>query len=213
MSGPGPLAPDAASPPGGPASAGSSSEGRAPEDRAGARGYALFPTALGTCGVAWGPGGIEGVQLPETDERRTEARLRRRAPGAEPADPPPPVSEAVRAMTALLAGEPVDLTGVALDLGGASDFDRRVYQAVRAIPPGETRTYGQVAEAVGESGAAQAVGRAMGSNPVPIVVPCHRVVGAGNRPVGFSAHGGVDTKLRMLRIEGAAAGGAPTLFD
>ncbi|HYI62554.1 MAG TPA: methylated-DNA--[protein]-cysteine S-methyltransferase [Acidimicrobiales bacterium] len=192
---------------------GPSRDGAGPDDGLAARGYLLFPTDLGTCGVAWGPEGIEAVQLPEADGDRTEARLRLRAPGAAPAPPPPAVVEAVRAMTTLLAGEPVDLTGVAVDLASASDFDRRVYLAVRAIPPGQTRTYGQVAEAVGEPGAAQAVGRAMGTNPVPIVVPCHRVMGAGGRPVGFSAHGGVDTKLRMLRIEGAAAGGPPTLFD
>lgn len=175
-----------------------------------ATGRALFATAIGPCGLAWGPGGIVAVQLPEADEGRTVARLARRCPGAVEADPPPAVAAAIASIRALLDGEPRDLAEVEVDLGALTAFERRVLEHVRTIPPGRTRTYAEVAAAVGEPGGAQAVGRAMGSNPVPIVVPCHRVMGAGGRPVGFSAHGGVETKLRMLRIEGAAA---PTLFD
>jgi methylated-DNA-[protein]-cysteine S-methyltransferase len=120
------------------------------------------------------------------------------------------VRDAIDAMTALLRGEAVDLRDVPLDLGAVPDFARRVYAVAQAIPPGSTRTYGEVAAQVGEPGAARAVGRAMGQNPVPIVVPCHRVVAAGGALGGFSARGGASTKRRMLAIEGALA---PTLFE
>jgi methylated-DNA-[protein]-cysteine S-methyltransferase len=90
------------------------------------------------------------------------------------------------------------------------EFNGRVYEAARAIPPGETLTYGEVAERIGERGAAQAVGKALGGNPFPIVVPCHRVLAADGTLRGFSAPGGIATKRRMLAIEGALA---PALFD
>ncbi|HMJ79339.1 MAG TPA: methylated-DNA--[protein]-cysteine S-methyltransferase [Iamia sp.] len=176
-------------------------------------GFTLLPTAIGTCGVAWRGGVIVVVALPETDDAATERRVRRSVADVERSEPPPAVQSALDGVVALLAGEAVDLSGVAVAVDHASDFTRRVHEVVRAIPPGETRTYGEVAELAGEPGGAQAVGRAMGSNPVPIIVPCHRVVGAGGRPVGFSAPGGVATKQRILRIEGAAAGGQPSLFD
>jgi methylated-DNA-[protein]-cysteine S-methyltransferase len=176
-------------------------------------GFALVPTAIGACGIAWRDDVIVGVALPEQDEAATERRLRRSVPGVERATPPPAVQDVVDRVVALLAGEPVDLADVAVAVEHESDFTRRVHEVVRAIPPGQTLTYGEVAERVGEPGGAQAVGRAMGSNPVPIIVPCHRVVGAGGRPVGFSAPGGVATKQRILRIEGAAAGGQPSLFE
>jgi len=176
-------------------------------------GFTLLPTAIGTCGVAWRGEVIEVVALPEADDAATERRVRRAVTDFERAAPPPAVQDAIDGIVALLAGEPVDLSGVAVTVDHASAFTRRVHEVVRAIPPGETRTYGEVAELAGEPGGAQAVGRAMGSNPVPIIVPCHRVVGAGGRPVGFSAPGGVATKQRILRIEGAAAGGQPSLFE
>ena len=176
-------------------------------------GLTLLPTAIGTCAVAWRGDVIVGVALPEADEAATERHLRRTVPDAGRATPPPVVRAVLDGIVALLAGEPVDLSDVAVDVPLDSDFARRVHEVVRAIPPGETLTYGQVAERVGEPGGAQAVGRVMGSNPVPIIVPCHRVVGSGGRPVGFSAPGGVATKQRILRIEGAAAGGQPSLFE
>ena len=106
-------------------------------------------------------------------------------------------------------GEPDDLVGIALDTAGVPEFNRRVYAVTRTVPPGETTSYGAVAARIGEPGAAQAVGRALGQNPFPIVVPCHRVVAADGRLTGFSAPGGIDTKRRMLEIEGATA---PALF-
>lgn len=176
-------------------------------------GLVLLPTAIGTCGIAWRGDVIVGVALPEADDAATERRLRRTAPDVVPAEPPPAVRAVLDDVVALLGGAPVDLSGVAVAVEHESDFTRRVHHVVRSIPPGETLTYGEVAARVGEPGGAQAVGRAMGSNPVPIIVPCHRVVGSGGRPVGFSAPGGVATKQRILRIEGAAAGGQASLFE
>jgi methylated-DNA-[protein]-cysteine S-methyltransferase len=183
-----------------------------------ARAFTTWQTAIGSFGIAWGEHGIVGVLLPDAREMQTPAYLLRRFPGAVPAPPPSDVARAMTAMTALLDGdEDADarLADVVLDLDGVPAFHRRVYAAVRDIPPGRTQTYGEVAARVGDGagpGAAQAVGQAMASNPFPIVVPCHRVVAANGRPGGFSAAGGVEAKLRMLRIEGAPAGGAPTLF-
>jgi methylated-DNA-[protein]-cysteine S-methyltransferase len=166
-------------------------------------GYTLFDTALGACGIAWGPRGVVAVQLPGADERKL-----RRA-GASRATPPADVQRAIDGIVALLDGAPRDLSTVELDMERVPEFNRRVFAVAREIPPGETLTYGEVAERVGERGAAQAVGQALGRNPFPIVVPCHRVLAAGGGLGGFSAPGGVATKRRMLAIEGA---GAPALF-
>lgn len=177
------------------------------------RGYALFDTAIGRCGVAWSGRGLTAVHLPESDAPgagAAERELRRFAPG--PADPPPPVRAAAARMAALLEGAPDDLADIALDPAGLPEFDLRVYRLARAVPPGSTTTYGEIARLLGAPGAAQAVGRALARNPYPIVVPCHRVLAAGHRMGGFSAGGGTTTKMRMLRIEGAAPGGQESLF-
>ena len=177
-------------------------------------GFALFETAVGLCGVAWSPDGILGVQLPEGDATRTRARLRRRFPQARETEALEPVRSAIGAIQALLSGEPRDLSQVALDWTGVGAFERRVYEVARAIRPGATLTYGEVAARLGETPlAARDVGQALGRNPFPIVVPCHRVVAAGGKSGGFSARGGAATKLKLLRIEGAEAAGPPTLFD
>ena len=171
--------------------------------------FTLFDTAIGRCGIAWGRGGIVAVQLPEADEAALRARIRRAVPDALESPPPAHIRQAIDEIVALLRGEPRDLAGVVLDMERVPEFNRRVYAVARAIVPGETITYGEIAERIGERGAAQAVGRALGRNPFPIVVPCHRVLAAGGGMGGFSARGGVATKRRMLAIEGA---GAPTLF-
>lgn len=178
-------------------------------------GYALFATPLGHCGLAWSARGLTGVQLPEMDEAATRARMRRRFPSVTEAEPPLAVQAAITAITALLEGhpgEPRDLTHLPLDMDGVPPFHQRVYEFVRRIPPGETLTYGEVAQRLDEPGTARAVGQAMGSNPYAPVVPCHRVLGAGAKGVGFSAHGGTQTKLKMLEVEGARFGGRG-LFD
>ena len=174
--------------------------------------FALFGTTIGACAILWGPAGVRGVMLPEPDEARTRARLLRRSPGAAEAEPPPQIRAAIDAMTALLAGEPADLSWIELDMAGMDPFHRRACEAAREIAPGRTVTYGQLAARLGEPGAAQAVGQAMGRNPFPIIVPCHRVLAAGGRTGGFSAPGGARTKLKMLEIEGALAPEALPLF-
>ena len=175
-----------------------------------ADGYALFDTAIGVCAVAWNVRGLAAVQLPEGDEAAARARLRRRFPGAEEAPPPPEAAQAIGLIRRLLEGEAVDLTPIRLDLEGVPAFERSVYQAIRRVPPGTTVTYGDLARELGDATQAQAVGQALGRNPFPIVAPCHRVVAAGGRSGGFSARGGVATKLRLLAIEGSAQ---PGLFD
>ncbi len=176
-------------------------------------GYTLFDTPIGSCGIAWGEGGIVGLQLPEKSERAARERLLRRHADAEEAGPPAEVQRAVEAIVALLSGEARDLSFVGLDLGEIGDFERRVYDVARSIPPGRTLTYGEIAKRIGEPGAARAVGQALGANPFPIVVPCHRVLGADGKVGGFSARGGVETKIRILAIEKARTSDVPALFD
>jgi methylated-DNA-[protein]-cysteine S-methyltransferase len=172
-----------------------------------AGGFALFDTPIGRCGVAWGEHGVAGVQLPEASDRETLARMFNRFPTAAELVPPPEVQVVIDRISALLRGETSDLGTVALDMDGVPEFHRRVYEAARAIPPGKTLSYGDIAKRVGAPGAARAVGQALGRNPFPIVVPCHRVLAAGGKIGGFSAQGGVATKRRMLAIEGARLDG------
>lgn len=178
-----------------------------------ATGYTLFDTAIGPCGIAWGLEGICGVQLPEPSRAAGRARLARRFPEAVEEEPPPAVRSVVDAIRRLVGGETVDLSQVPLDLAGVPDFHRRVYDVALTIQPGETLTYGEIARRIGEPHAAQAVGQALGRNPCPIIVPCHRVLAAGGRTGGFSANGGVETKMRLLSIECARTTAEPTLFD
>jgi len=165
-------------------------------------GFALFETAVGTCGVAWGERGICGVQLPESDAATTRVRLQRRFPGVSEAEPGDDVKAAITAIVALLRGERVSLADVALDMDKVTSFERDVYTAARDIPPGATTTYGEIAKRIGRPDQARDVGVALARNPFAIVVPCHRVVAANGKAGGFSAGGGVDTKLKLLSIEG-----------
>lgn len=169
-------------------------------------GLCLFDTPIGRCGIAWGERGLLATLLPEVSDKLTLARLRRRLPQLQERPPPAPVQAAIAAILALLRGEPRDLREIALDTAGLQDFPLRVYELARAIPPGQTRTYGELATALGDPGAARAVGRALGANPFPIVVPCHRILGAGDWSGGFSAHGGVATKKKLLEIESGGKG-------
>lgn len=175
--------------------------------------YALFDTTIGRCGIAWGPRGVIGVQLPEATFEATRTRLLRLCPSADEIEQPPkPIAHAIEAITGLLRGEKKNLRIIQLDMGRVSAFNARVYDTARAIPAGKTRTYGEIAHAIGERDGARAVGQALSRNPFAIVVPCHRVVGANFRLVGFSATGGIATKLRLLQIEGWRAK-EPGLFD
>ena len=163
--------------------------------------YTLFATPLGQCAIAWNARGICAVQLPEASAAASRARLQRRFPGAPARTPPPGIRRTIKAIVKLLHGEASDLARLSLDYSGVSDFTRSVCEAARAIPAGATRTYGELAVQLGKPGAARAVGGVMARNPFPIIVPCHRVLAAGGRAGGFSAHGGLNTKMRMLRIE------------
>jgi methylated-DNA-[protein]-cysteine S-methyltransferase len=180
---------------------------------ANALGFCLFDTAIGACGIAWGDAVIAGVQLPENGQTQGRARLQRRFPGTAELPPPPFVQTVIERVRALLAGARDSLQDVALDMEGVPPFHQRVYEIARAIPPGRTLTYGEVAAQLGDPGAARAVGQALGHNPFAPVVPCHRVLAAGTRSGGFSAEGGVATKLKMLEIEKAQLGATPGLFD
>jgi methylated-DNA-[protein]-cysteine S-methyltransferase len=176
-------------------------------------GFAVFETAIGECAVAWNERGVSGVHLPERDDAALRRRVARAHPDAVESTPTETVRGVIDDMTAVLRGEPVDLRSVELDLTGVPEFHRRVYDVARTIPPGATMTYGEIAVAVEDIGASRAVGQALGRNPFPIVVPCHRVVAADGRIGGFSATGGPATKRRLLSIEGAPGYDAPTLFD
>ena len=177
-----------------------------------ATGWALFDTAIGRCGIAWSERGILRLQLPETDEPATIARLCRGLEDAPRAEPPAAASAAIEGIRRLLEGERLDLREVQLDLDAESDFHHAVYAATRAIDPGETRSYGDIARLIGDPHAARAVGGALGANPLPILVPCHRVLAADGSLHGFSAQGGVWTKQRLLEIERAQAAGSLPLF-
>jgi methylated-DNA-[protein]-cysteine S-methyltransferase len=178
-----------------------------------AQAFTLFETAIGWCGIGWGPRGIVAVQLPEESEAATRARLRRRIPDAPETDPPAQVQRAINQIVALLRGEPEDLSEITLDMEGIAAFNALVYVIARKIPTGETRTYGEIAREAGAPEKAREIGQALGRNPFPIIVPCHRVLGADGKAGGFSAPGGVDTKLRMLTIERARTSAAPQLFE
>jgi methylated-DNA-[protein]-cysteine S-methyltransferase len=174
-------------------------------------GFALFDTPIGCCGIVWNDRGIAAVQLPEADRSAMRTRVLRRFPGAGEAVPPLDVQRVVDDISALLNGEPRDLGYVKIDAAALPDFHRRVYDVARTIPAGATLSYGEIAERLGDRLLARNVGEALGRNPFPIIVPCHRVLAAGGKIGGFSARGGVRTKLRLLSIEGAEPGG-PTLF-
>jgi methylated-DNA-[protein]-cysteine S-methyltransferase len=176
-------------------------------------GFALFTTAIGRCGIAWGERALLGVQLPESSDAGTRVRLLRSLPDLPETEPPPWVLLAIVRIQALLNGLKDDLADIPLEMEGVPPFHQRVYEITRAIPPGRTLTYGEVAQQLGDPGAARAVGQALGHNPFAPVVPCHRVLAARSGAGGFSAEGGVATKLRMLQIEQAQMGSEPGLFD
>jgi methylated-DNA-[protein]-cysteine S-methyltransferase len=177
------------------------------------QGFTVFDTAIGACGIAWGERGVVAVQLPERNELATRTRLLRRCADACEKSPPPEVQRTIDAIVALLRGERSDLSAVAIDLDRAEPFERRVYDIARTIAPGAISTYGEIATALGDRALARDVGTALGRNPVPLIVPCHRVLAAGGKVGGFSANGGITTKLRLLSIEGARLSEEPTLFD
>ena len=178
-------------------------------------GYSLFDTAIGRCAIAWSERGVVGVQLPEASDAETAGRVRRHVPRALEEPPPVEIERAIEALRALVSGDrDADraLASVAIDYGRRPELERRIYETLRTVPPGETTTYGALARRVGEPGAAQAVGQAMAKNPLPLLVPCHRVLAGDGALGGFSGPGGVEQKRQLLEIEGARAVAQRALF-
>jgi methylated-DNA-[protein]-cysteine S-methyltransferase len=166
--------------------------------------YTLFETGIGVCGVAWSGYGVTHFQLPGSSRAATEARIQRRSGGVAD-EPPAEVAVLIADVQRYCAGEAVDFSAVAVDLSSLSDFQRKLYQSLRAVGWGHTTTYGDLARALGCPDARD-VGQAMGKNPVPVIIPCHRVLAAGGKMGGFSAPGGTATKEKLLALEGVRVG-------
>lgn len=179
-------------------------------------GYCLFETPFGVCGIAWTAEGVSRFQLPEARDTATRERLIRRTGGVE-REPPPDIADVIERVRRAMSGETTDFSSVRVDLAGVPAFNKRIYALLRQVGWGETVTYGDLADRAGQKGAAQAVGQAMGSNPVPVIIPCHRVLAANRKPGGFSAPGGLDTKQLLLEREGVGIASKtpllPGLFD
>lgn len=174
--------------------------------------FSLFPTPLGDCGIAWRDHLVVATHLPEANASRTATRLAARSDASE-GEPPPDIRHAITSITTLLEGEKTDLNDIQCDFSKIDSFEAQVYAVARTIVAGETLTYGAIAIQLGNKHLARRVGRALGRNPFPIIVPCHRVIGANNKLTGFSAHGGLETKQKMLAIERAGIGETLGLFD
>ena len=169
-------------------------------------GITLFDTELGRCAIAWSDVGVLGVGLPEARPTETLGRMQRQHTEATVVETPPPhIAAAIAAIRALLEEGRADLSTIALDMERVPEFERRVYAVARTIPAGQTLAYGEIAARLGEPGAARAVGAALGRNPFPLLIPCHRVLAANGKIGGFSASGGVVTKLKLLAFERASA--------
>jgi methylated-DNA-[protein]-cysteine S-methyltransferase len=169
--------------------------------------YTVFETVAGYSGIAWSDGGITCIRLPGRSAESTERSLLRRLPGAEIGLPTAEVAEAMTALKRYFEGENVDFSDVRLDLGGQDLFFKQIYAETRRIGWGHTTTYGALAKQLGAGPeAAREVGQAMAKNPVPLIIPCHRVLAAGGKVGGFSAPGGSAAKIRMLELEGVHVG-------
>ena len=169
--------------------------------------YLIFETAYGFCGIAWNGTGVTGLQLPAKTGVASERSLLRKVPGAVPGTPGAGMREVIGAVKRYFAGGVVDFADVRLDLPELDDLFRQIYAAVRAVRWGQTTTYGGVAKGLGAGPeVARDVGQAMARNPIPLIIPCHRVLAAGNKVGGFSAPGGSTAKIRMLELEGVHVG-------
>ena len=172
--------------------------------------YLIFETAGGFCGIAWNGVGITRFQLPTKTADATERLVLRRVPEAVPGTLAGEVATAVAAAQRYFAGEEMDFSGFVLDLGDEDAFFTQIYAAARQVGWGLTTTYGTLAKELGAPPeAARDVGQAMAQNPVPLIIPCHRVLAAGGKVGGFSAPGGAAAKLRMLALEGVQVGPPP----
>lgn len=165
--------------------------------------YQILETAAGWCGIAWNEAGIVRFTLPTSSEASAERLMLRRMPEITRAEPPAEIEKTVADVQRYFAGEEIDFSDARLDLGQQDAFSAKVYDLVRQLGWGEATTYGAVAKQLGAGPeAARDVGQAMANNPIPLIVPCHRVLAAGRKIGGFSAPGGSETKRRMLEMEG-----------
>jgi len=173
--------------------------------------YILFETNLGSCGVVWhesdkarGGLAVTAFHLPEASKLLTAERIAADTSAEEARMVPPPITEIIKRVQQHLAGKTQDFSDIEIDLVSAGPFAKEVYAAARKIPAGQTMSYGELARAIKHPKAARAVGQALARNPIPLIIPCHRVLAAGNRVGGYSAPGGIATKTNILAIEGAA---------
>lgn len=169
--------------------------------------YCLFESPLGWCGIAWSDSGaayaVTSFQLPEATMELTESRIAQNSGGRKSSEQPLHMSKIIKRVCEHFKGVVQDFRNVPVDLDGVGPFARKVYEAAREIPVGQTVTYAELANALGQPAATRAVGRALGRNPIPLIIPCHRVLAAHGKPGGFSAHGGRVTKAKLLAMEGA----------
>ncbi len=175
--------------------------------------YCLFETPLGACGIAWKeqetsriPPVVTFFQLPDATRSLTDTRIAGSSGGRKARVPPPRIAGIIKRVQKHLHGDVQDFLDIVVDLDAIGPFARQVYETVRKIPAGRTMTYGELAADMNRPTASRAVGQALGRNPIPLIIPCHRVLAIGNKPGGFSAHGGLETKAKMLEIEGATIG-------
>ncbi|HTV70586.1 MAG TPA: methylated-DNA--[protein]-cysteine S-methyltransferase [Rhizobiaceae bacterium] len=169
----------------------------------------IFETALGWMAVTWSAEGLTRVWLPERERESVLRRVEKREANLPDAPLSPVIAAVVESLKSYAAGEEVDFSTVPLDLSGIDDFRLAIYDAAKALHYGETVTYGELAKRAGHPGLARETGAALGQNPLPIVVPCHRILAAGNKIGGFSAPGGSRTKEKMLAMEGVRVGPPP----
>jgi len=172
-------------------------------------GHAVLETVIGFMGIAWSEKGLIRLCLPEKSCEAVERRLMRHAGVAASTEQPRWVVELIASIKAYAAGEDVDFSDVPVDLDGVDDFRLAIYEAARKLHYGETTTYGELAKRAGQPGLPRETGAALGANPVPLVIPCHRILAAGGKIGGFSAPGGSDSKARMLALEGVAIAPPP----
>ncbi|MER9135655.1 methylated-DNA--[protein]-cysteine S-methyltransferase [Mesorhizobium sp. M0830] len=172
-------------------------------------GHAVLETVIGFMGIAWSEKGLIRLCLPERSREAVERRLLRHGGVSASTAQPPWVVELIASIKAYAAGEDVDFSGVPVDLDGVDDFRLAIYDAARKLSFGETTTYGELAKTAGHAGLARETGAALGANPVPLVIPCHRILAAGGKIGGFSAPGGSVTKEKMLAMEGVRVGPPP----
>lgn len=163
-----------------------------------------FNTVLGEFGIGWTDRGVARLQLPGLEHEALGERLNRN--GAQAGEPSRMIAALIDKIEDYAEGSVVEFRGIPLDLAGVPEFHQRAYGLLLGFGWGQTTTYGELARALGDVTLARAVGQAMGSNPIPLIIPCHRVLASGRKAGGFSAPGGAVAKVHMLALEGVAVG-------